>query len=233
VWVNPAGLARYEEASLHLDLTVGDPGAAGRLRQLTLGVNSRGLSFGYQRDVFADGGRGHTYRVGFAAAHAGLAAGVAAALYRGGTTGTGWDLGLLYDWTPTVSLAGVVQNVGRPDVRGITLPVTYVPGATLHVLGARAALSASSRLTSAGVVGYSLGARARLADASRRPLALLARVDTDRALHGAGFAFGLSLGAQDFAGLLATTPGNLGRIDALDLYGVSTRRFRPSRAIRD
>jgi hypothetical protein len=154
-------------------------------------------------------------------------------LYRGGTTGTGWDLGLLYDWTPTVSLAGVVQNVGRPDVRGTTLPVTYVPGATLHLLGARAALSASSRLTAAGVVGYSLGARARLADAPQLPLALLARIDTDRALHGAGFAFGVSLGAQDFAGLLATTPGNLGRIDALDLYGVSTRRFRPGRTLRD
>jgi hypothetical protein len=233
VWVNPAGLARYEEASLHLDLSVVDPGAAGRLRQLTLGVNSRGLAFGYQRDVFADGGRGHTYRVGFAAGHAGLAAGVAAALYRGATTGTGWDLGLLYDWTPSVSLAGVVQNVGRPNVRGTTLPVTYVPGATLHLLGARAALSASSRLTSAGVVGYSLGARARFTDVPQLPLALLARIDTDRALHGAGFAFGLSLGAQDFAGLLATAPGNLGRIDALDLYGVSTRRLRPGRILRD
>jgi hypothetical protein len=83
------------------------------------------------------------------------------------------------------------------------------------------------------VVGYSLGARARLADAPRLPLALLARIDTDRALHGAGFALGFALGAQDFAGLVATTPGNFGRIDALDLYGVSTRRFRPGRTIRD
>lgn len=233
MWVNTAGLARYEQASLHLDVTVGDPGAAGQLRQLTFGVNSRGLAFGYQRDVFADGGRGHTYRVGFAAGHAGLAAGVAAALYRGGTTGTGWDLGILYDWTPSVSLAGVVQNIGRPEVRRTTLPVTYVPGATLHLLNARAALSASSRFTSAGVVGYSLGARARVADASRLPVALLARIDTDRALHGAGFAFGLSLGAQDLAGLVATTPGTVGRIDALDLYGVSTRRLLPARTVRD
>src|SRR5205807_2095321 len=58
VWVNPAGSGRFEEASLNLDLTVGDPGAAGRLRQLTLGLSSRGLSFGYQRDVFDPGGRG-------------------------------------------------------------------------------------------------------------------------------------------------------------------------------
>src|SRR2546426_5316367 len=37
LWVNPAGLGRFEEASVHLDLTVGDPGASGRLRQVTLG----------------------------------------------------------------------------------------------------------------------------------------------------------------------------------------------------
>src|SRR2546428_12640355 len=78
LWVNPAGLGRFQEASLHLDLTVGDPGAAGRLRQLTLGFNSRGFSFGYQRDVFDGGVRGHTYRLGFAGGGAGLAAGGAA-----------------------------------------------------------------------------------------------------------------------------------------------------------
>jgi hypothetical protein len=233
VWVNPAGLARYPEASFNLAVAVGDPGVAGRLRQLTLGANSRGLSFGYQRDVFADGSRGHTYRVGLAAGHAGLAAGVAAALYRGGTAGTGWDLGILYDWTTSVSLAGVIQNIGEPVVRGSALPITYVPGATLHLEGVGAAISATGRLTAGGVLGYSLGARAGLRQGTQLPLGFVARVDTDRALHGAGFAFGFSLGAQDAAGLIATTPGNLGRIDALDLYGVSTRRFPAARSLRD
>src|SRR5439155_22539694 len=51
LWVNPAGLGRLAEASIHADVTVGDPGAAGRLRQLTLGFASRGFSLGYQRDV--------------------------------------------------------------------------------------------------------------------------------------------------------------------------------------
>src|SRR5207248_4793186 len=104
VWVNPAGSGRFEEASLHLDLMVAQPGAAGRLRQLTLGLSSRGLSFGYQRDVFDAGGRGHTYRIGYAAGRAGLAAGVAAALYRGGGASTsGWDLGVLYQWRPALT----------------------------------------------------------------------------------------------------------------------------------
>src|SRR5207253_9667173 len=38
LWVNAAGLAAFPAASVHLDLTVGDPGASGKLRQLTFGL---------------------------------------------------------------------------------------------------------------------------------------------------------------------------------------------------
>ena len=234
VWVNPAGAGRFEEASLHLDLMVAEPGAAGRLRQLTLGMSSRGLSFAYQRDVFDAGARGHTYRIGYAAGRAGLAAGVAAALYRGrGASTSGWDLGILYEWKAALSLGGVIANVGRPSVRGATLPVTYVPSATLRLWDARAALSADGRFTSAGVLGYAFGLRATLGAATRVPVGVLARLDTDRGLARAGLAFGVSLGAQDVAGLLATAPGDARRIDGLDLYGVSTRRFSHTRGVRD
>src|ERR1041385_2533702 len=106
-WGNTAGARRVEAEPLHLDLTVGDPGAAGRLRQLTLGLSSRGLSFGYQRDVFDAGARGHTYRIGYAAGRAGLAAGVAAALYRGaGASASGWDLGVVDDPPAPLPLGG-------------------------------------------------------------------------------------------------------------------------------
>lgn len=224
VWVNPAGLGRLEQASLHADLTVGDPGAAGRLRQLTLGFSSRGFSFGYQRDIFAGGRRGHTYRLGAASGYDRLAAGVAAALYRGGTSATGWDVGALYAAAPTFIIGAVVENLGQPTVRGSTLPVTYVPGATVQLLDARAAVSLHGRLTSAGVAHYALGAGAGFGGATRLPIHVLARVDTDRSLKRTGFAFGLSIGAQDLGGVVATTPGDVGRVDALSLYGVSTRQ---------
>src|SRR5207302_1508288 len=192
---------RIEQASVHLDLTTGDPGAAGRLRQLTLGLSSRGLSFGYQRDVFDAGGRGHTYRIGYAAGRAGLAAGIAAALYRGdGASASGWDLGVVYDWMASLTVGGVIENVGRPSVRGTTLPITYVPSATLRLWDARAALSADGRFTSGGVLGYAFGLRATLAAATRHPVGVLARLDTDRTLARAGLAFGVSLGSQDLAG---------------------------------
>lgn len=225
VWVNPAGLGRFEEASVHLDLTVGDPGAAGRLRQLTFGFNSRGLAFGYQRDIFGDGGRGHTYHLGLAGGHSGLSAGFATALYRGGTSETGWDVGVVYTAAPVFSIGGTVQHIGRPMVRGTVLPVTYAPGATLRLFASRAAVSVVGHMTSDQVLGYSAGVVAGLREGTRSPIRLLARVDTHGSLRRAGFAFGLSVGGADLLGTVATTPADVARIDALSLYGVSLRRF--------
>jgi len=229
LWVNPAGLGHFPEASVHLDLTVGEPGAKGRLRQLTLGLNSRGLSLGYQRDLFNSVRRGHTYRVGYAGGRAGLAAGFATVLYRGGTSSTGWDVGILYDWTPALSVGGVIQNIGRPVVRDSTLRITYVPSATVRLAGRRVVLSALSRLTSDVVEGYAFGLRGTLRAGSSLAIGLLARLDTDRSLRRSGLAFGFSLGGEDTAGLVATTPGDAHGIDALSLYGVSTRRFTSAR----
>ncbi len=229
LWVNAAGLAAFPAASVHLDLTVGDPGASGKLRQLTFGLNSRGLSLGYQRDLFSDHQRGHTYRVGYAAGHAGLAAGFAAALYRGGTSSTGWDVGVVYDWVPALSVGGAIQNIGRPVVRDSTLRITYVPSATLQLAGRQVAVSALSRVTTDGVAGYALGVRGTLRQGTSLPIGLLARLDTDRSLRRNGLAFGFSLGGADIAGLIATAPGDAHGIDALSVYGVSTRRLTSAR----
>jgi hypothetical protein len=225
VWVNPAGLGSAQQASLHLDLTAVDPGPAGRLRQVTLGLASRGFAFGYQRDLFDGGARGHTYRLGYAGGREGLAAGVATALYRGGTSSTGWDAGVLYAAAPSIALGAVVENIGRPAVRDSMLPVTYVPGATLRLAGQRAALSALGRFTSGGAVGYAFGGRAGFREGTTLPIRVLARIDTDGSFRRAGFAFGFSLGGQDLAGAVATTPGDLGHIDAVSVYGVSSRRL--------
>lgn len=229
LWVNPAGLGLFPEASLNLDITVGDPGSSGRLRQYTLGFNSRGLSLGYQRDLFDGGVRGSTLRIGAAAGHKRLAAGAALALYRGGTSSSGWDLGVLYAWTPDLSVGGVIQNIGEPRVRGVLLPVTYVPSATLQLFRHGAAFSAIGRVTPDRVLGYAFSLRAQLRQATTLPVGLSARIDTDRSFHSAGLAFGFSLGGPDVVGAVATTPGDVSRIDALSLYGVSTRRFSPSR----
>lgn len=224
LWVNPAGLGRISEASVHLDLTVRDPGAAGRLQQLTFGIASRGFSLGYQRDLFPGGPRGHTYRVGMASSHKRLSGGAAVTLYRGEASETSWDLGAVYDLLRDVSVGGVIANIGHPVVRGAGLPVTLVPGATLRLFRARAAVSAHSRLTSADRPGYSIGLVARLRDGTTLPVGVLARLDADGWFQHTAFAVGLSVGRDDLVGTVVTVPG-AGRIDSASLYGLSTRRL--------
>lgn len=219
LWVNPAGLGVLREASVYAEIAVGDPGAKGRLRQLSAGFNARGLSFGYQRDVFGPGELGHTYRFGLAGAYEKIAAGGSVAHFRGmGAKATGWDLGGTYELTPGVTLGAVAANIGRPDVRGVRLPLTFVPGATWRVLGS-AALSAHAIMTTDSVAAYAFGLSWR----ARGPLEVLARLDTDRGLRRGAFAFGISFGGPDRVGVIATTPGDVSQVDGVSLYGLSTR----------
>src|SRR5207247_10321430 len=50
LWVNPASLGRLAEASIHADVTVGDPGAAGRLSKLPLCLGFRRFCLRSPRD---------------------------------------------------------------------------------------------------------------------------------------------------------------------------------------
>jgi hypothetical protein len=223
LWVNPAGLGVLREASIYAELGVGDPGSKGRLRQVNAGFNARGLSFGYQRDMLDDGVRGHTYRLGLAGGTAGLAAGLAVAYYRGdGAKSTGWDLGLEYVAHPSFTVGLVAANLGQPVVRGLKQQLTYVPGLTWHpsripTLG----LSAAARLTTDSVASYAFGVSWRTQ--ARWPIAVIARLDTDRGLRRGAFVLGFSIGGQDRVGVVASAPGDVSRVDAVSLYGLSTR----------
>ena len=223
LWVNPAALGRKHEASVHADLTVGDPGEDARLRQITFGFNSRGLSFGYQRDMFDGGVHGHTYRVGLGAGRHGLSAGLAMALYRGDTKGSGWDFGIGYVPSPTVAIGAVVRNVRQPVVRGIRQDATLVPTITLRPFGPVVALSAQGRITSDSVLGYAVGARFQAG--GRVPLGLLVRLDADHAFHRAALVFGISVGRRDLFGTTASIPSGINRVDATNVYGVVARTW--------
>jgi hypothetical protein len=219
VWLNPAGPAAAARASLYHDVTVRNPGALGRLGQVTAGFNSRGLSFGYQRDVFGDT-TGHTYRVGLASAARRIAFGAAVALYRGGTAGTGWDVGVRYAPAPAVTLGGTIANISEPVVRGLRQELTFVPGATLTPFGSILALSTHARLTRDAVLGYALGAHYAVPLAR---LAAIVRLDTDNRLRRASFAFGIAIGGQNSVGAVVTTSGDLRDADAVSLYGLVSR----------
>ena len=223
IWVNPAGLGMQREASIYAEVAVGDPGSKGRLRQLNAGFNSRGLSFGYQRDLLDNGVRANTYRFGLAGGAGGLAAGFDIAHYHGGgARSTGWDLGATYIAHPGLTLGLVATNLGQPIVRGQQQRLTYVPGVTWHPSPAPAlAFSAAAGITPDSVASYAFGVSWRTA--GQRPIEILARLDTDGGLRRAAFALGLSIGGQDRIGALVTTPGDVSRIDGASLYGLSMR----------
>lgn len=231
IWVNPARLGVLREASVYAELAVEDPGSKGRLRQINGGFNSRGLSFGYQRDILDNGVRGSTYRLGLAGGSGGLTAGFDIARYEGGGAhATGWDLGTSYVALPSITVAFVATNLGQPIVRGLRQRLTFVPGFTwqpppVPALG----LSADARITPDSVASYAFGASWRAAGASRWPIEIIARLDTDRGLRRGAFALGLSIGGQDRGGLVASTPGGVSRISGLSLYGLSAREPEPRR----
>lgn len=221
VWVNPAGLAARPEASVLLDLTVVDPGITGRLSQASIGLNARGLSFGYQWDSFSPGVRGHSYRLGLGASADRLAAGFAVAFHSGAIHGTGWDVGLRYDWLRVLTLGGVVRDLGRPQANGVRADVTFVPAVTVRPRGASLAISGDARLATSRVQGYDVQASVQL---SGRPgLGVIAQLDTDRSGRRTAFTLALSLGRRDRFGLTGSTPGDFSRLGAASLYGLSTR----------
>jgi len=221
LWVNPAGLGARHEASIHLDLTVRQPGAHGQLSQLTAGFNTRGLSFGYQRDNLTSGVRGHTFRLGVAGGYQRVSGGAAVAMYRGGTKGTSWDVGIRYELVAQVSIGAVVRNIGQPTVRGVRQDVAYVPATTLRTRGDLFALSLQASVGTTAVRGYSVAARATLP--GPRGIAAIGRLDTDGSWRRRGFAFGLSVGRGDQVGLVGSAPGDFAQVDAVSLYGVSSR----------
>lgn len=225
IWVNPAGLGIQRDASIYAELSVGDPGSRGRLRQINAGFNSRGLSFGYQRDILDDGVRGSTIRLGLAGGAGGLAAGIAIARYSGsGTNATGWDAGLTYVAAQGLTAGAVVTNIGQPIVRGLRQRLTYVPGLTWHPAPLAAfGVSLDARITPDSVAAYAFGLSWRGSAQSRWPLAVIARLDTDGDFRRGAFVLGLSIGGQDRLGVVASAPGDVSRVDGASVYGLSTR----------
>jgi hypothetical protein len=165
--------------------------------------------------------RGHTYRLGLGAGRGGLAAGLAAALYRGNTKGWGLDFGVVYEPVSTLALSAVVRNVRQPVVRGIRQLATVVPSVTLQPFGPLVALSAEGRITVDSVLGYAVGARFR--SRGRLPLGFLARLDTDHAFHRAALVFGVSVGGGEAFGTVASIPAGANKVDLANFYGIITR----------
>jgi len=227
IWLNPAGLAVVPEASIFAELVVRRPPDAGsRVSQVSLGFNSQGLAVGYYRERLASDTSNHTYRIALARALRGWTIGVAMSYFRSGINDKGFDVGVRYRVARTVDLGVVVQNLGQPQVRSDTLPVTGVAGLGWTVLRGALALTGETVVQSrVAASGYDLQYRAGAMFSVGRdiPFAGLTAVQLDNDLGVSMWTFGIAVGGNRravlAAGVAPATPSL--RLETISLTSIA------------
>ncbi len=198
LWVNPAGLALVPEASLFGEFTVLRTGGGTRVEQYSLGFNSRGVSFGYQRNRFEGESAVGIFRSGLGVRFRGGTLGVAASRYsQDSTKSYGADLGMIFVPSVRVQLGLAIRNIGRPSVRLAKLPITTVGAAQLTTSMVQVAWETLAAERSApGQSGFDFAHRAgaRVALPTGLPVILLGSLDLGSNIRIDRFHFGLSIG---------------------------------------
>ena len=151
LWVNPAGLALVPQASI---MAEGLIRRGGRLEQYTLGLHSRGISLGYQRNRPAGSSSIGILRAGIGMPLRRGAVGVAFARYsQDSTSSREADVGFIYSLGGSFSIGGAIRHIGRPTVAMLELPITTVAG--LHWFHTRVGFAGEARATEERGVGES------------------------------------------------------------------------------
>lgn len=237
LWLNPAGLAARPEASVHGELALSRPGNQGfHVGQWTVGFNSRGLALGYARDRQPGSGSLHAFRLGLAVGERGNGLGAAVTLYGSDDeTHRGVDLGARYRLLAGLQAGAVVQNIGRPIVRGTPLPITGTAGLAWTLAQSHVQLGGEARAIEreAPQSGYDVSYRAgaRLSTVGRLPVAGLVALDLGSNLRVDRWTIGIAVGGPDrlvLAGSVVPLVGGTQHLQTMSLAGVATR-IRPGR----
>lgn len=242
LWVNPAGLHLFLEASVLGEVVVERPLDGDiRLGQLSVGFNSRGVSFGYRRDRLLSG-TAQEVRFGIARGARLVSVGLGLSFHSGAALSTerALDVGLTLRALRQLYFAAVVRNIGRPLVLtddttrsrplgGERLPVTRVLGASWTPFAGNVQLSGESLFRERlGADGFEVSHRAglRLATRGRLPLGVAAALDLGNNFKIDRWTVGLVLGSRDSASLLTSgvQRGSGPRFESFSLTGVSSRR---------
>ena len=205
LWVNPAGLGATQMASIAATMVFDTPDSADvRLGQWSVALNSRGLSFGYQRDRLITGVANEAFRLGIGRGFRRGAVGFATTFYKSlnsstlnNETNRGFDLGVMYQLTPNLNGALLLQHIGQPEVRSVKTPFSGTASATWTPLGGRARISGevagANRLGGSGYdVSYRAGAR--LIIGSQFPLQGFTTVSMDSDLGVERWSIGVAIG---------------------------------------
>jgi hypothetical protein len=228
IWVNPAGLAVVPEASLMAEFVVQRPlNDDLRFSQLSVGFNSQGLSFGYNRERLPSESSNNTYRLALARALRGWTVGFSVSHFRSGVNDTGFDAGIRYRVLSSLQLGVVLRNIGQPQVRSDTLPLTGVASLGWTLLPGFLTFSgeaiAMNRIEDSG---YDMAYRggAQLSFGRTLPVSGLTAVALDQNLGVMMWSFGLSVGgARRGVFVAGVTPDNPSmRVENLSLTGLAT-----------
>lgn len=236
LWINPAGLGTYLQASIMGEIVADRlivPGGSVGFAQYTIGFNSRGFSLGYSHDRFeGTDSTNSTIRVGLARAFTNVSVGASMAFYSADVKGQGLDLGVRYQPSPVLALAAVVHDIGfgRPVLRDSVIHAAGVAGATAYLLGGQATLSGEVRamdrpaLQSGYDVTYRAGASLRSGGAF--PIAALVALDLANNVHVDRWTIGLSLGGTDRVVGTTSVESTAGasELSRIAITGVATRR---------
>lgn len=231
IWLNPAGLAVVLEASVMAEIAVDRPvGSDLRLGQWTVGFNSRGVAFGFQRDRFPDGSATNTFRFGTGFSLRRTALGAAYTIYRGTRTDQGGDIGLRYRLLDVLHAGVVLRNVGRPIIHDSLSSLTWVAGLGWIPVPQIVTIATEVRFTErVAASGYDRAYRTgiRLATRGRLPIGAAAAVDLGSNFKIDAFAVGVTVGAHDQLVALASavpTTSDAVRFERFSLSGIASRR---------
>ncbi len=230
MWVNPAGLAIFNKASIMGEIVAGRPAGGGlRLSQWTVGLNSRGFALGYQRDRFAAGSGSSTFRFAVGLRFRRGALGGAYSMYRAGTTDRGGDIGLRYHLSDVLEAGVVLRNIGRPFIHDSLSSLKWVAGLGWIPVPHLVRIAAEARFTErVGESGYDSAYRAgiHLTTRGRLPIGATAALDLGSGFRLNAFTVGIVVGGTDQVvalGSAVRAPSAAARFDRFSLTGVASR----------
>jgi hypothetical protein len=142
LWVNPAGLGRRLEASLGADVGADRFASGMALSEYGLTIASRGLGISWLHERYPLGLSLNAYAVGLGLGDEQFSAGAARRWYRGLVSGSAWDLGARGAVGESGQLSFVARGLGSPQLGDSTYWATWVPGASVVLLGGAVSLGA-------------------------------------------------------------------------------------------
>ncbi len=230
MWVNPAGLAIFNQASIMGEIVADRPVGEGlRLSQWTVGFNSRGFALGYQRDRFATGSGSNTFRFAVGIRFRRGALGGAYSLYRAGTNDQGGDIGLRYHLLDVLEAGVVLRNIGRPFIDDSLSSLKWVAGLGWIPVPQLVRIAAEARFTElVGESGFESAYRAGidLSTRGRLPIGATAALDLGSGFRIDAFTVGIVVGGMDQVvalGSAVRAPLAAARFDRFSLTGVASR----------